>query len=38
MADDEPSILVGVVRLVMVGEGAVESIDPHLVVPKVGAN
>jgi hypothetical protein len=38
MADDEPSNLVGVVRLAMVGEGAGESIDPDPVVPTVGAN
>jgi hypothetical protein len=35
IADDEPSNLVGVVRLAMVGEGAGESVDPHPVVPTV---
>jgi hypothetical protein len=38
MADDEPSNLVDVVRLVMVGEGAGESVDPDPVVPTVGTN
>jgi hypothetical protein len=38
IADDEPSNLVGVERLAMVGEGAGESIDPDPVVPTVGAN
>jgi hypothetical protein len=38
MADDEPSNLVDVVRLAMVGEGASESVDPDPVVPTVGAN
>jgi hypothetical protein len=38
MADDEPSNLVEVVRLAMVGEGAGESLDPDPVVPMVGAN
>jgi hypothetical protein len=34
----EPSNLVDVVRLSMVGEGAGESVDPDPVVPTVGAN
>jgi hypothetical protein len=38
VADVEPSKLVGVARLVMVGEGASESVDPDPVVPTVGAN
>jgi hypothetical protein len=38
MANDDPSNLVDVVRLAMVGEGAGESIDPDPVVPTVGAN
>jgi hypothetical protein len=38
MADDEPSNLVDVVRLAMVGEEAGESVDPDPVVPTVGAN
>jgi hypothetical protein len=38
MADDEPSNLVDVVRLAMVGEGVGESVDPDPVVPTVGAN
>jgi hypothetical protein len=35
---DEPSILVDASRLVKVGEGAGESLDPDPVVPTVGAN
>jgi hypothetical protein len=38
MADDEPSNLVRVMRLAIVGEGAGESVDPDPVVPTVGAN
>jgi hypothetical protein len=38
MADDEPSNLVDAVRLVMVDEGAGESVDPDPIVPTVGAN
>jgi hypothetical protein len=38
IADDEPSILVGVERSAMVGEGAGESVDPDPVIPTVGAN
>jgi hypothetical protein len=38
MADDGPSNLVDVVRLLMVGEGVGESVDPDPVVPMVGAN
>jgi hypothetical protein len=38
IADDEPSNLVCVERLAMVGEGAGESVDPDPVVPTVGAN
>jgi hypothetical protein len=38
MADDEPSNLVDVVRLSMIGEGAGESVDLDPVVPTVGAN
>jgi hypothetical protein len=38
VADVEPSNLVDVVRLAMVGEGAGESIDPDPIVPMVGAN
>jgi hypothetical protein len=38
IADDEPSILVGVERSAMVGEGAGESVDLDPVVPTVGAN
>jgi hypothetical protein len=38
IADDEPSTLVEVERLAMVGEGAGESINPDPVVPTVGAN
>jgi hypothetical protein len=38
ITDDEPSNLVGVERLAMVGEGAVDSVDPDHVVPMVGAN
>jgi hypothetical protein len=38
IADDEPLNLVDVERLAMVGEGAVESVDPDPVVPTVGAN
>jgi hypothetical protein len=38
VADDEPSILVGVERSAMVGERAGESVDLDPVVPMVGAN
>jgi hypothetical protein len=38
IADDEPSILIGVEGSAMVGEGAGESVDPDPVVPTVGAN
>jgi hypothetical protein len=38
IADDEPSNLVGVVRSLMVGEGAGESVDPDPVVPTDDAN
>jgi hypothetical protein len=38
VADGEPSTLVGVERLAMVGEGAGESVDLDPVVPTVGAN
>jgi hypothetical protein len=38
IADDEPSNLVGMERLPVVGEGAGESVDPDPVVPTVGAN
>jgi hypothetical protein len=38
IADDESSILVGVERSAMAGEGAGESVDPDPVVPTVGAN
>jgi hypothetical protein len=38
IADDEPSNLFGVERLVMVGEGAGKSVDPDPIVPTVGAN
>jgi uncharacterized membrane protein len=38
MADDEPSNLVDAVRLVVVDEGAGESVDPDPIVPTVGAN
>jgi hypothetical protein len=38
IADDEPSTLVGVERLAMVGEGVGESVDPNPVIPTVDAN
>jgi hypothetical protein len=38
IADDEPSNLVDVERLAMVGEGAGESVGPDPIVPTVGAN
>jgi hypothetical protein len=38
VVDDEPSILADASGLVMVGEGAGESIDPDPIVPTVGAN
>jgi hypothetical protein len=38
IADDEPSNLVGVERLAMVGEGAGKSVDLDPVIPTVGAN
>jgi hypothetical protein len=38
MADDKPSNLVDAVRLVVVDEGAGESVDLDPVVPTVGAN
>jgi hypothetical protein len=38
VADVEPSNLVGVARLAMVGEGAGESVDLDPVVPTVGTN
>jgi hypothetical protein len=38
VAGDEPSILVDASRLVMVGEGADESVDPDPVVSTVGTN
>jgi hypothetical protein len=38
IADDEPSNLVGVERLAMLGEGAGESVDPDPVVPTDGTN
>jgi hypothetical protein len=38
IADDEPSTLVDVERLAMVGEGTGESIDPDPVIPTVDTN